>query len=335
MCLLNKYANKISMLDNIGKSVMRFPILMLCLFAVSSSVQAAQSFKRLALVIGNDYAGTSLKLKSPVRDAKAMTEALRKLGFRVLYQENANQAEMKRAIEAFVKKLDEQTDGLFYFSGHGVSLPKTDSEKKVNYVNYLVPNEKGIFNATTSIKPDTLISSQYVIKEMHDKEPHLNIVIFDACRSLPIDSFGGKSLAFGGKSLARKVVNIEDDDASEGNEGNTFLPTNLFVGYATLPNTNARESTTDNVAESIYTKHLLKFIQIPGLSITNLFDQVRDSVKQEYKQKRLKIIEILEKKGEAIPAVVEELQQVPEHLPLMEQEFYFAGKLKAPRIDTF
>lgn len=315
---------------------------MLCLFAVSSSVQAVQSFKRVALVIGNDYAGTSLKLKSPVRDAKAMTEALRKLGFRVLYQENANQAEMKRAIEAFVKKLDKQTDGLFYFSGHGVSLPKTDSEKKVNYVNYLVPNEKGLFNATTSIKLDTLISSQYVIKKMHDKEPHLNIVIFYACRSLPNGSFGGKSLAFGGKSLAfggkslvRKVVNIEDDDASEGNEGNIFLPTNLFVGYATLPNTNARESTTDNVAESIYTKHLLKFIQMPRLSITNFFYQVRDSVEEEYKQKRVKIIQGHKEIGEAIPADVEELQQVPEHLPLMEQEFYFAGKLKAPRIDTF
>jgi uncharacterized caspase-like protein len=321
MCLLNEYANKISMLARIGKSVMRFPILMLCLFAVSSSVQAAQSFKRLALVIGNDYVGTPFELKSPIRDAKAMTETLRKLGFHVLYQENANLAEMNKAIEAFLKKLDKQTDGLFYFSGHGISGSRFDKSDLKKEVNYLVPNDKEIINATTRIDPKALMAFADIVKKMDKRDSHLNIVIVDACRSPRVVLQDA-----GEKGLMQEVADMYYKDSYK----KTYLPTNLFVGYATLSNTAAREF--DNA--SIYTEHLLKLIQVPGLTITNLFDQVRESVKQEYKQKRALIKQGYKKKNKPVPDL-SDLQQLPEHLPLMADDFYFAGKLKAPRIDTF
>jgi len=333
MCLLNQYANKISMLARYaGKSAMRFPLLMLCLFAVSSSVQAAQSFKRVALVIGNDYAGTPFELESPVRDAKAMAHVLQKLGFYVLYQENGNRAEIERAIDAFLKKLDKQTDGLFYFSGHGISGSKVDkSGYRVDNpdfnnlkkeVNYLVPNDKEIVNSTTPIDSKALITFGSVVKKMDKRKSHLNIVIVDACRS------PGVVLSNAGeKGLMQEVADMYYKDSNK----KTYLPTNLFVGYATLSNTVAREFGNS----SIYTKHLLNFIETPGLTITDLFDQVRESVKQEYKQERKSMIQEFKKRNIPVPAEVALRQQLPEHVPLMEDDFYFAGKLKAPRIDTF
>src|SRR5438270_7382088 len=56
--------------------------------------------RRIALVVGNSAYATA-PLKNPVHDARDMAQTLRDLGFDVLYKENINQNEMKRAIRAF------------------------------------------------------------------------------------------------------------------------------------------------------------------------------------------------------------------------------------------
>jgi hypothetical protein len=324
MCISNKYFNKISMLGYYTYyRMMNLSILILCLFIVSCSVQPVQSTKRVALVIGNDYAGTPLKLKSPVRDAKAMKNALRKVGFHVFYLENANQSEMNDALNTFVKELDEHTDGLFYFSGHGISGAEIAQKSNLpKEVNYLIPNNKSIYSTTTLIEPETLIAFRDVVRKMHESKNHLNIVIIDACRSQ-----GVKVASLGDKGLKQEVADIFYDPSKR----KTFFPTNLFVGYATLPNNPAREFGN----ASVYTKHILERIPQRGISITSLFDQVRESVKQEYSQKRKKIRQGHEAIGEAVPDLTY-LQQLPEHLPLIEEDFYFAGETKkTPKIDTF
>jgi len=81
--------------------------------------QQAGEPERIALVIGNgNY--QSRPLKNPVNDAQDIAQALRQLGFSVIFKTNADQATMENAINHFGKKLDGGAVGLFYYSGHGV-----------------------------------------------------------------------------------------------------------------------------------------------------------------------------------------------------------------------
>src|SRR5258708_22532080 len=86
---------------------------LLVLLAVAST--SAQQFrtitvdemkheKRIALVIGNGAYATG-KLNNPVNDARAMTQALKRMGFEVMAFENVNSAQFRRAVAAFGEKL--------------------------------------------------------------------------------------------------------------------------------------------------------------------------------------------------------------------------------------
>src|SRR5690349_6032556 len=86
--------------------------------------------KRVALVIGNSAYVNAPPLKNPINDAQDMAQTLRGIGFDVIYKENLNQNDMKRAIREFGAKIKNSGVGLFYYAGHGVA---------VKGINYLVP----------------------------------------------------------------------------------------------------------------------------------------------------------------------------------------------------
>jgi uncharacterized caspase-like protein len=83
--------------------------------------------KRVALVIGNSAYVNAPPLKNPVNDAQDMAQTLRGLSFDVIYKENLNQNDMKRAIREFGTKIKNGGVGLFYYAGHGVAV------KGINY----------------------------------------------------------------------------------------------------------------------------------------------------------------------------------------------------------
>ena len=85
---------------------------------------------RTALVIGNG-SYESAQLRNPVNDARDITDALRSLGFTVIYKQNAKRRDMEKAIRTFGKKLRKHRGvGLFYYAGHGM---------QINGRNYLIP----------------------------------------------------------------------------------------------------------------------------------------------------------------------------------------------------
>lgn len=86
--------------------------------------------KRLALVIGNGAYHNTAVLENPVNDARAIREALEKIGFEVLEYENIEQKDMKRVIDEFGIRLKRYNVGFFFYAGHGVQA-KGD--------NYLIP----------------------------------------------------------------------------------------------------------------------------------------------------------------------------------------------------
>ena len=90
-----------------------------------------KSEKRTALVIGNGKYPKDLSLKNPTNDSRAMKEALKKVGFKVLYGENLSKEKFLDLLDQFQDELDKNGGiGLFYYAGHGM---------EIDGINYLVP----------------------------------------------------------------------------------------------------------------------------------------------------------------------------------------------------
>jgi uncharacterized caspase-like protein len=112
----------------LGRRAASIPAMVMVIIAISMPLTVSAA-DRFALVIGNaEY--PSAPLRNPVNDARAMSQALRELGFEVISLENANKKHMEQAIVRFAGRLKTDSSGLFYYAGHGV---------QVKGRNYLVP----------------------------------------------------------------------------------------------------------------------------------------------------------------------------------------------------
>src|SRR5262249_15897172 len=77
---------------------------------------AAIREKRFGLVIGNGAYVAANTLRNPPNDARAMSAALREIGFEVAERADLNSREMKKAIIDFGDKLQNNEVGLFYYA---------------------------------------------------------------------------------------------------------------------------------------------------------------------------------------------------------------------------
>jgi hypothetical protein len=85
----------------------------------------AHAEKRVALVVGNGAYRHADKLANPVNDAQRMRDALKKLGFDVVYGENLDLKALGRAIGQFADRVEAADVALVYFAGHGVTFGDT------------------------------------------------------------------------------------------------------------------------------------------------------------------------------------------------------------------
>ncbi|MEI6747305.1 MAG: caspase family protein, partial [Methylococcaceae bacterium] len=223
------------------------------LVASFSSVQVVWAQEKIALVIGNGiYDDKNLNLKNPVNDAKDMKAALEKVGFTVLYKENATAQDLDYYRDNFVSSLEKNKGsiGLFYYSGHGMQM---------DGVNYLIPAD-----AKISRKVDLAIRGYNVgliVGAMEEAENKANIVILDACRDNPL-SKSVKSLSNTGKGL----TNI---DAQLG----------TLIAYATKSGSVANDNPIEK--NSLYTKYLKQYLFQPGVRILDALTKVRNAVRKE------------------------------------------------------
>jgi len=98
--------------------------------ALTSPASPQQAVDRVALVIGNsNYPDASTPLTSTSRDVRTVAAELRRLGFGVDLKENVTRQEMQAAIDAFMGKIGSGTAALFYFSGYGIQVARSCSEK--------------------------------------------------------------------------------------------------------------------------------------------------------------------------------------------------------------
>jgi hypothetical protein len=226
--------------------ITRIALILFLFTLINPSVSSAATEQRIALVIGNS-AYSSGPLKNPVNDAADMAAMLKKLGFSVTLKKNAGLQEMDKAIEAFGNRLKRGGVGLFYYAGHGV---------QVNGANYLLPIDAKI-NKEADVKYQA-VDANKILDEMATANNGLNIIMLDACRDNP---------------FARSFRN-----AARGLAIVSSAPSGTFISYSTSPGNVARDGDGRN---SPYTAALLEHIQAPGLTISDVFINVRTKVKKE------------------------------------------------------
>ena len=198
---------------------------------------------RVALVIGNSDYISSPPLKNPVNDALDMQKVLKQVGFDVILRTNANKGQMLQAIDEFSAKLKHSQVGLFFFAGHGMQV-KGD--------NYLIPIQAHITSETDV--EYAAVNAGRVLGKMENAGNPMNIVILDACRDNPFK----RSFRTSQKGLARM-------DA----------PVGSILAYATAPGSTAADGSGRN---GIYTKNLIKNITQKGVSLNDVFMEVRKGV---------------------------------------------------------
>lgn len=200
---------------------------------------------KVALVVGNkNYSVTPLV--NSVNDATDLSALLKQKKFDVITVLDGTKAEMREAVRTFASKIKGGAVGLFYYSGHGVQV---DGE------NYLVPIDAN-FEYKEEV-PDMCVSLKSILAFMETSNNKLNIVILDACRTNAFKSFSR---------------------SGEKGMGRVDAPTGTIVAYSTAPGKTASDGTGRN---GLYTSKLLKYLNVPGLSIEDIFKQVRIEVSRD------------------------------------------------------
>ncbi|RKZ92667.1 MAG: hypothetical protein DRR19_03605 [Candidatus Parabeggiatoa sp. nov. 1] len=216
--------------------------------------QAANPQERLALIIGNSAYDGYASLSNPVNDAHDLAEVLRdKLNFNVIHKENLSQHEMQTLIEWFGESLRVVGGmGLFYYAGHGMQFGGE---------NYLIPiGAELAFRDSDYDLNENAIKASYVLDTMQAANNEVNIIILDACRDNPKKRGEPRRPTLPG--LAQMIA-----------------PGGSLMAYATRANTAALDGKDER--NSPYAKHLIREIQKPNLSITQIFTRVRAAVLKE------------------------------------------------------
>jgi tetratricopeptide (TPR) repeat protein len=206
--------------------------------------------KRYALIIGNStYPKAIGVLKNPVNDATDLAKELQASNFDVQLLLNATYGQMRAAMLKFKEKIDagdkDKTVSLFYFAGHGVQYEDE---------NFLVPVD-AMIEYQDDISRYCFGVQKMVLANMERSNSRMNIVILDACRNNP---FPALTRSLGNQGL-----------------GEMRRARGSFIAYATAPGSVASDGTGRN---GLYTQELLKAMRKPGLTIEQVFKEVRANV---------------------------------------------------------
>ena len=216
---------------------------------ITSSVK----FTRTALVIGNSKYTHISPLINPANDAKDITKALIKTGFKVDLVLDADYDQMDQAITRFGDQIQKGGAGLFYFAGHGI---------RVNGKNYLIPIGSNI-SRKRHVRTKA-ISVEDILIEMEQANNDFNMLILDACRDNPLP-----------RSFSRNV---------KSGLAQINPPKGTLVAFATAAGDIAMDGDGRN---SPFAKHLLKNINTPNLHVETMFRKVSAGVQKETQGKQV------------------------------------------------
>ncbi len=210
------------------------------------TAEAAESQRRMALVIGNDDYESVARLEKAVNDAEAIAEHLTGIGFNVTLARDIGRRAMSRAVLEFEKTLQEGDVALFYYAGHGFSISGQDFLLPVD-IPEAGPGDESL------VRDEAFLTNDLADRFLRAGAATA-ILILDACRDNPFAQPGKRSLG-GDSGLANQPL-------GEG----------IFVLYSAGQYQSALDSLGpgDPNNNSVFTRAFLKQLERPNASIIDI-----------------------------------------------------------------
>ena len=222
-------------------------VLVFVVFAAPSVVLAAG---RVALVVGNSNYAHIGRLPNPDNDARDMSAALRRLGFEVTTEFDADRVALTEALRAFTRRSAGADVSLVFYAGHGIEM---------DGVNYLVPVDARL-ERDVDVRFETVTVDDLLVSTTGAS---LRLVVLDACRNNPL-----------ARSMQRTAATRTVSGGSFADLNEDLLGDETLVAYAAAAGTTAADGRGRN---SPYTSALLSHLETP-LEIGLLFRRVRAQV---------------------------------------------------------
>src|SRR6266478_1246186 len=234
---------------------MRYLTVIVSLFCMLFSAQAANADRRIAFVVGNGAYKNVAQLPNPATDAQAMAAVLRNVGFEVVEGTNLTLDKMTERLLEFGKKAQGADVAVFFYAGHGIA---------VNGTNYLLPVDADL-KSEMDVKLGAAINVDLTLEQtMSDAK--VKLVFLDACRDNP---FAAKIRS----AKATRSVNVATGLAEmKSGEG-------TLIAFATGPGQTALDG--QEGTNSPFTRALIANIAQPGVEIQQAMTKVRAQVNEE------------------------------------------------------
>ena len=127
----------------------------------------------MARVVGNSTYAHIGRLPNPDNNARDMSAALRRLGFEVTTELDADRVELTEALRAFTRQGAGADVSLVFYAGHGIEM---------DGVNYLVPVD-GHVERDVDVRFETVTVDDLLVSM---SGASLRLLILDACRNNPL-----------------------------------------------------------------------------------------------------------------------------------------------------
>jgi uncharacterized caspase-like protein len=189
-------------------------------------------------------------LPNPSRDADAMADALRNVGFQyVQVEHDLTREQLTKALRKFEEVAATADWAVIYYAGHGIVL---------NGENYLVPVDARLVS-DRDVQDEAVPLDRVLIAT--ERATKLRMVLLDACRENPFIVKMKQTVA--SRSLTRGLAAIEPGVGT-------------LVAYAARDGQVALDGNGDH---SPFATALLNHLQTPNLEIGMFFRIVRDDVR--------------------------------------------------------
>jgi hypothetical protein len=209
---------------------------------------------RLALVIGDSSYVNLPKLANPARDASAIADLLRKMGFSVKLVKDATESDLRREVRKFANDSEKADIAFVYYAGHGAQV---SGENYILPIDISIPETESDIQLT-GLKVDDLVNSI---------RARTKIVFLDACRDNPALF---KNLVRGRGSYTKGLAPAAASNIQQGKAGG-----GVFIAYATDSGSVALDGDGEH---SPFTQALLRNLTKP-ISIDDMFSLVTREVR--------------------------------------------------------
>ncbi len=216
------------------------------------SVQAA-SAQRAALLIANAaYPDSDGELPTPIADARALGDELKRREFTVEIAENVTKDNMQAAIDRFLRRIEPGSVALVFFSGYGIQVARK---------NYLIPVDARIWGEQDVLRDGLGVDG--LLADIAKRGANTRITILDASRRNPFE---------------RRFRSF-----STG-----LAPTATTPGTLTLYSAAAGSVVNEtNATRSLFVTELIKQIGILNQSAEQAFRACRDAVSRATRSQQL------------------------------------------------